>query len=339
VQGGLIPEMVESAAAPARSRTLAVTAFWIALAIAHLAAVLLLFPIFALWPKAGWAAFLLYAPRAPLALPALITVLALRGRWRFLPLITAAIVLGPLMGLHLNGPARDGQVRLLTWHVWFGAGDPAFVRSTLAEADPDIVVLQSADARLYRVLGQTFADRDWVRQDQYAVGSRWPTRAVEQGPPMASTGWRAWTRFAIDAPIGTLELLAVHPHSPRALLRGPLRRSARGDQLEMEDLSRALRDIDDADRHGGPLRLVAGDFNAPELAGLMHGLFASSSDAFAIAGNGYGYTFPVHNRFIPWLRIDRVFTGPGLRPTRAEVIGYRGSDHAALLVDFELATH
>lgn len=312
-------------------------AVWIALAVAHLLAVLALFPIFELRPKAGWAAFLLYAPRAPLVLPALITVVALRGRWRILPLLTAAIVLGPLMGLRLNGKGRQGEVRLLSWHVWFGGGDPDAVRAELLEADPDVVVLQAADLKMYYTLQQAFPERVWLQEDQYVVGSRWPARAVDGGA-IAPNGWRSWMRFAIDAPIGTFELLAVHPHSPRTLLRGSVRRGLRGDRPEMESLERQLRDIDDADRHGGPLRIVAGDFNVPDLAGLMRGLFVGTSDAFAEAGNGYGYTFPVHGRWIPWMRLDRVLTGPGLRATRAQVIGRRGSDHAAVLVDLERAT-
>jgi endonuclease/exonuclease/phosphatase (EEP) superfamily protein YafD len=37
------------------------------------------------------------------------------------------------------------------------------------------------------------------------------------------------------------------------------------------------------------------------------------------------------------MRLDRVLAGPGLRPTRAEVVGRRGSDHAAVLVELERA--
>ncbi len=335
MQGRLIPDSREveegPAAIPCKG---AGPALWIAIALAHLAAVVALFPILELWPKAGWAAFLLYAPRAPLALPALITVLALRGRWRLLPLLTVAIVLGPVMGLHVNGPGRDGQIRLVTWHVFYGGGDPQVVRATLADADPDIVVLQAANVRMFGILRETFTERTWLREDQYVVGSRWPVRVVHAGPADPN-GWRPWMRFAVDSPIGTLDLLAVHPHSARTLLRGSLRRGARGDRPEMESLEQQLRDIDDAERHGGPLRLVAGDFNAPELAGLLRGLFAGTTDAFATAGNGYGYTFPAHGRWIPWMRLDRVLTGPGLRVTRAQVTGRRGSDHAAVLVEFE----
>jgi endonuclease/exonuclease/phosphatase (EEP) superfamily protein YafD len=338
VQGGLSRVQEETAEEPAASPGRFSRALWLAIASAHLAVVVGLLVAFELLPKAGWAAFLLYAPRAPLAIPALITVFTLRGRRRILPLLTAGLVLGPLMGLHVNGPGRDGQVRLVTWHVWFGAGDPESVRATLASVDPDIVVLEAADLNMYTVLAAAFPGRTWVREDQYVVGSRWPAQMVEGGP-VAADGWRSWMRFAIDSPIGTLDVLAVHPHSPRTLLRGSIRRGLRSNNHpEMEALEAQLRDVDDASRHGGPLRLVAGDFNSPELSGLLNGLFVGTRDAFATAGNGYGYTFPTHGRWIPWMRLDRVLTGPGLHPTRAQVIGRHGSDHAAILVEFDRAT-
>jgi vancomycin resistance protein VanJ len=335
VQGGLSPVPEDAAQERVAPPPRIGRAFWIALAIAHLAVVLALFAAFELRPKAGWAAFLLYAPRAPLAIPALITVVALRGPWRILPLLTLAIVLGPLMGLHVNGRARDGQVRLVSWHVGYGGADREAIVSTLASVDPDIIVLQAADQRTDAVLRAAFAGRTWLREDQYVVGSRWPAQVIGGSD---ATSWRVWTRFAIDSPIGTLDLLAVHPHSARKLLRGGIRRGLRGDRPEMEALEAQLRDVDEADRHGGPLRLVVGDFNTPELGGVLNGLFAGTTDAFATVGNGYGYTFPTHRHWLPWMRLDRVLTGPGLHPTRAEVLGGRGSDHAALLVDFDRAT-
>ena len=325
--------MIDPAGRPPRSSAWRV--LWAAIAAAHLLAVAALFALFALRPAAGWAAFLLYAPRAPFALPALITFFALRGRWRVLPVVTAALVLGPLMGLQVNGPGHRGQVRLVSWHVWFGGGNPEAVRAALQEADPDVVVLQAADLKMFASLEDAFATRSWLQEDQFAIGSRWPVRLVGAGP-VAPNGWRSWVRFAVESPVGTLDVFAVHPHSPRTLLRGGLRRGLGGDRSEMRALQGQLKEIDEAVRHGGALRVVAGDFNVPGRSGLLAGLFEGTADAFAEAGNGYGYTFPVHGRWIPWMRLDRVLTGPGLRATRAQVVGHRGSDHAAVLVELSV---
>lgn len=341
MQGGLGPSSGGEAEEPASASGALLRALWTGMAVAHLAAVVALFAVFALWPKAGWAAFLLYAPRAPWALPALVTGFALRGRWRLLPAVTAALVLGPLMGLHLNGPAGEGGIRLVSWNVWFGAGDPETLRAALVEANPDLILFQAAAHRVDVVLRDPpFAAFTYLHEDQYVLASRWPARVVRGDPPPGD-GWRSWARFAVDSPLGTLDLFAVHPHSPRSLLRGGVRHVLRGERPEMEWLERDLREVDEAARHGGDLRILAGDFNAPDLAGVLRGLFAGNADAFAEAGNGYGYTFPTdgkRGRLIPWMRLDRVLTGPGLRATRAEVIGRSGSDHAAVLVEFERTT-
>jgi hypothetical protein len=85
-----------------------------------------------------------------------------------------ALVAGPFMGLHLSWP-RPGPraVRLLTWNVWFGAGDAAAVEATVREAGAGIYLFQAAASE-----------------------------------PDA----------AVDAPFGRLEVISVHPHSPRELL-------------------------------------------------------------------------------------------------------------------------
>jgi endonuclease/exonuclease/phosphatase (EEP) superfamily protein YafD len=310
-------------------------ALWIAAAFLHLAAVLALFVVFDLRPKTGWAAFLLYSPRLPFTLPALITFIALRGAWRLLPALTAAIVLGPLMGLHVNGPGRAGSLRLVTWNVWFGAGDPEVVRATLLRANPDLVLFQAAAHRVDVVLKEApFSGFTYLHEDQYVLASRWPARVVQSGDP--SGGWRPWVRFAVDSPWGTMDVFSVHPHSPRSLLRGSVRRGMQGERPEMDSLESDLTEIDELVRHGGPLMVVAGDFNVPERAGILMGMFGGTEDAFAAAGNGYGYTFPAlgkRGRMPPWLRLDRVLTGARLRATRAEVVAGRGSDHAALVVD------
>jgi endonuclease/exonuclease/phosphatase (EEP) superfamily protein YafD len=323
----------EAAAAVARapaSGDAVVRALWIAIAAVHLLAVTALFFAFRLDPLPGWAALLLYAPRPLFAAPALITAVAVRGVWRLLPALAVAVVAGPLMGLHVNGPSRAGEIRLVTWNVWWGAGNPDAVRAALREANPDIVLLQAAAHRIDVVLREPPFDKfAYVHVDQYVIASRWPARVTGVA---AGDSWRAWARFAVDTPLGTLDLISVHPKSPRALLRGSLRRALRSEGAEMEAVEDQLRDVDDAARHAGALRVLAGDFNMPEHAGAMR-FFADAKDAFAEVGNGYGYTFPTVGKLPAWMRIDRVLTAPGLRATRARVIGRRGSDHAAVYVE------
>jgi endonuclease/exonuclease/phosphatase (EEP) superfamily protein YafD len=227
-------------------------------------------------------------------------------------------------------------VRVVSWQLRAAGGSPEQLRAALQQADPDLILLQAIDGRIFDVLEDAISDRSWVRQDQYAVGSRWPVRFLGAAAP-ADNGWRSWARFAVDAPMGMLDVFVAHPHSPRALLRGGLRKGLAGDREEMRALERALREIDETVRHGGALRIVAGDFNVPGGSGLWRGLFPGAADAFAEAGNGYGYTFPLRGRWVPWMRLDRVLTGEGWKATRAELIGRRGWDHAGVLVELERA--
>ena len=305
---------------------------WIAAALAHLALVAGLFVVFRFGPRSGWAVLLLYSPRAVFAVPALITAVFLRGWWRVLPALTAALVLGPLMGLHLHGPGPAGKLRAVTWNVWLGDGDQQAIRAALVAAVPDLVLLQAVGHGVEWVVeGPPFQGFTVLREDQYLLASRWPARRL---PGPTNYGWRSWSHFAVDSPFGEVPVFVVRPHSPRGLLRGGLRRAIASDAPEMDSVERNLRRVDAASRDAGALRIVAGDFNLPEGSGIWRGVFAGMQDAFGEVGNGYGYTFP--SRFPgPWMRLDRVLIGEGWRGTRAEVIGRWGSTHAGVLVEVE----
>ena len=57
---------------------------------------------------------------------------------------------------------------------------------------------------------------------------------------------------------------------------------------------------------------------------------------FAETGFGYGYTFPINKRLLPWLRLDHLYAGKALRPLRTQVLAIPASDHAGLVVDLAL---
>jgi vancomycin resistance protein VanJ len=70
--------------------------------------------------------------------------------------------------------------------------------------------------------------------------------------------------------------------------------------------------------------ILAGDFNLPALSHIVRDNLGDLDDAFANAGRGFGYTYPTK---LPFLRIDRIFTGHGLRAVEVEVGNARASDH------------
>jgi len=84
------------------------------------------------------------------------------------------------------------------------------------------------------------------------------------------------------------------------------------------------------------LTVLAGDFNVPDGGALLRRRFAGLRDAFAEEGSGFGYTFPVNGRWLPWMRLDRVLLGAGLQAVHVEVPATAASDHAPLIVDLAL---
>jgi len=309
-------------------------------ALAHLAAVVLLLVAFRLegdrWPPL---ALFFFAPRLLWAAPLLVVVplLCVRGPRRLLWACgaSAALIFGPLMGLHVNWPGRaEPSVRLLTYNVWLGVRDPQAIREEIAASNPDIVLFEAAahpaDVALQRPPFATY-----LHVDQFVLASRFPARLTGQGTFVSAHLGRPWARFAVETPIGTLDVLAVHPHSPRELLHGGVRALFRDNPNgPLLFLERQLAEIAETARGAGPLLVVAGDFNVPEGGSLLPRFFGGLTDAFAEAGVGYGYTFPLVGRLpVPWMRLDRVLLGAGLRAVRAELAGTGGSDHAALRVE------
>ena len=314
--------------------------FWSGAAVAHLLFVAILLALFRfVGERSPLVAILLYAPRLAYGFPLIATVpaLARRGAFLTLPLATAALILGPLMGLQLHLPrAGKPSIRVLTYNVWFGYRDPEAIAREVREAAPDVVVFEAAahaaDIALQR---PPFAGFHYLHQGSFVVASRFPMRLVAEGRIVSARVGAPWVRFAVDSPLGTLDLFAVHPHSPRSVFdqarHGRLR--ALDPERAFPFLDKQLGEIDAAVREAGPLRVVAGDFNVPGGSALLAGRFAGTEDAFASAGNGFGYTFPCGKRVVPWMRLDRVLLGPALAATSARVVGGAGSDHRPLVVE------
>lgn len=223
---------------------------------------------------------------------------------------------------------------------------------------PDLVVLQEVStelgARLRRggLLGTHFA-----QQDEFVVAGRYPVvrsglveRPWFRGGPVA-----AW--FELDVEGEVLVVYVVHLPTPRpdfyllrgngffkGLVRGGGVYSPRVRETYREMLSRRVAVAEElAAVLGAEVRpfLVVGDFNAPG-PGYVRRIFATRwTDVFAAAGRGYGLTFPGVTRnplslFGPWLRLDYIFAGPGIRPVDCWVEPREPAQHRALVARLEL---
>jgi vancomycin resistance protein VanJ len=319
-----------------------------ATAVAHLLLVAALLPLFHfVGERRAPVAILLYVPRALFGLPVLALAPAL-WRWgprRLLwaPALATLLVLGPLMGFHLNFPSGDGPtLRLLTYNVYYGYIDPQAIAREVQAANPDIILFQAAAHPAdVAIKNHPFESFHYLHEQSFAVASRYPIRVVKSGEPVPAWRGAGWVQFEVDSPFGPLELFSVHPLSPRSffdrLRHGGLRKLAAGAPLDASGtfafLEHQLVELDAASRDAGPLRILAGDFNTPEGSTFVAHLFPGTEDAFAAAGRGYGYTFPASRRWPEWLRLDRVLLGEGLEARSASTVGQGGSDHAPLLVE------
>jgi len=308
------------------------------------------------WPTT----LVLYLPHGLLLPPlaALGLLVALRGeRWRLLPLAAAAwLLLFPVMGLRLGGPRAPTpgapRLRLLTCNVDAGGRSLEATVAEIAAAGPDLVALQESTPEVAAALRQALPGLEQRAVRDLLVASRSPNVELLAPPPVAAGGQLRSPRFmrvTLDTPLGPIDLLDVHPISPREVLE-----SARGDGFLVELRGGSLPLVDPAlvRRNtelrraqvaaiaavaGGSTRavLLAGDTNLPQGSPLLAAGLGRWRDAFDEVGRGLGYTFPVGPRKLPWMRIDRILAGPGLRFLAVAVGAGRGSDHHCVWADLE----
>jgi endonuclease/exonuclease/phosphatase (EEP) superfamily protein YafD len=300
------------------------------------------------WVTAG----LLYLPRLAFLLPALLLVpLALllhRPGAFFVTLLAAGGVAIWLLGLEVGFPREPSPgakpLRLLSCNVWYAHRGADAIAREVETAAPDVVVFQAANPRL---ADQVRAWRPgWqVRLDgEFLLATALPVLAADV-PPRSD----AYVRYTLSAPGGPLELINVHPVSPRPGLEGVRGQGFRTvlregvpddapDRLEsnVATRERQVRGIAEvAGRASHPV-VIAGDTNLPGLSVIYRRYLGGFQDGFAEVGFGYGYTFPANKR-LRWMRIDRVLAGPGVRFLRFRVGGTAASDHSPVIADLELA--
>jgi endonuclease/exonuclease/phosphatase family metal-dependent hydrolase len=137
-----------------------------------------------------------------------------------------------------------------------------------------------------------------------------------------------FVKYVIDAPGGALRVVNVHAYSPRHALFGDREPDRNIAQREGQIAAAVAAARDDV-----PPFVIGGDTNLPALSAVGRRHFAGMTDAFDDVGFGFGYTFPASR---PWMRIDRVLGGRGIRFGDVRVGARGASDHRPLFVDLEL---
>jgi len=296
------------------------------------------------WPVS----LIIYLPPLIGLLPGL--ALLLPTAWwapRWLAVNVAALILGfmALLQPSWSWPATPKPGDLVVVTNNFGQHNRQSLRPFLEIEQPDLILLQEAMGR-----GPAFANAYpgyfWRAHGEYVLLSRYPITAG--GMVLGSAGQAA--RFVVDVEGRELAVYNVHLHSPRRELQAAahprlvweMLTGQRGSQTRLHTYQERLARRRDAALHlrevleAEPLPFLAGgDFNVPAGTWLYRQVSRNLTDAHTTAGRGLGYTFPGEtSQWLalrqPWLRIDYLFTGPGLTPVDARTESGRRSQHRAV---------
>ncbi|MDQ3678617.1 MAG: endonuclease/exonuclease/phosphatase family protein [Actinomycetota bacterium] len=157
------------------------------------------------------------------------------------------------------------------------------------------------------------------RQYGTAILSAWPLRGSESILlPRASTDNEQRGLLVLDI---DLEGAPFRVHNTHLGVGADDRR------LQVEAI------LAEADKAALP-HVLLGDFNARPTAPELTPLFERFSDAWNVAGEGDGFTFPASE---PKARIDYVLVSPQLRVSGVRVPALPGSDHLPLVAELALA--
>jgi endonuclease/exonuclease/phosphatase (EEP) superfamily protein YafD len=302
----------------------------------------------------------LYAPPVGFLFPAPIALAVTwrwaNRRWFALQLVAILLALFGLLGLelglgHNRRPGQDPHaIRVVSYNIDYGYhGVPAIVDQVM-KLQPNLVLLQEANGGLAAELRQAFAGWHTDQHDQFFIASRFPILDVRQPGPLHyqageggghrdGNGGARFMAYTLDTPLGPVDVFSVHTTSPREgledmrgqgflyeLRHGHVLLGRGADTLTFNGYRRRrqVEGVAAAVRASTHPVVVAGDFNLPALSRILRDNLGDLDDAFASVGRGFGYTYPTK---LPFLRIDRIFTGHGLRAVDFQVGDTRSSDH------------
>lgn len=296
---------------------------------------------------------LLASPPAWIALPNLFAPL-----W-FLPLLLlvplalwapspwlrgATLSLGALFVLLFGGwlvpraPLPEGNLRLVTFNHFAENRDAARIVAALRDHEADVIALQELSPEVaqaleampefpYRALEPSSAA---AQHETTGLGllSRYPLTHVVHDPHLR------FQRAELDLHGRRVTLFNVHlptPFGPPRVSEGvPFSTVLSYDAGVRGEVLGAL--LERFAQTQGPL-IVLGDFNLSDFEAAYHGVASSLTNVYRRSTRGFGFTFPNRSRLppFPFLRIDHIWVGGGVRPAAAGVdCRPTGSDHCLL---------
>lgn len=300
---------------------------------------------------------LLYLPRLGFALPLPFVVgLCLVSDERRVALgvlsLALLVILFPLMGLSIHGRSEQARpsLRVMSWNSYFGRLDNEAIFQQFLAEDPDLFVGQATAHRTKELFRAQPRGYQLHSDDEFFLATRYPVVDKFVAPRLADDDKHhgGFVRYTLETPLGLIDLINVHPRSPRNGLD-----SLRGRGLKTRVLSGDLPDeaaqpvadntllrsrqveaaMTELGRCAHPV-IIAGDTNLPTQSWLFHQSFGRLADGFDVAGRGFGYTFPAKR---PWMRIDRVLADQRLRFLGFHTGKVIASDHLYVVGELGLA--
>lgn len=295
------------------------------------------------WPTT----LILFGPRWLFSLPLLILVplaVWLERRQLIVVFLAALILFIPVMKLCVpfrQAASANPKIRVLTCNVGGPDLDKEKLRRLIQSSDADIIALQecpketaegalpgwtiSQDQRL--TIASHFPIKPGKRLHTMHPPHRWPRGSMLQG--------------FIQTPQGELAFCSLHLPSPRYGISSLIdrRRILNFSRLkvlqeEQELRGTTSREIESLIRTDAVPMIVAGDFNMPVESAWYRQYWSDYSNAFSLAGFGYGFTEKVEIRNFEYkVRIDHILTRGALIANKCWVGPDIGSDHFPLIAD------
>jgi vancomycin resistance protein VanJ len=280
-------------------------------------------------------------------------------RYVALQAVSLVILIFPVMGLSV-GPDRwrareaDPVLRVLSLNVGFAADAVTAVARQATATGADVVLLQDASHGVQGRLAVLLQGWSLRTDGEFVIATRHRIRDVYVPPPLVyengsggtpgagGTGGAHYVHYTLDTPIGPLDVINVHPTTPRPaieeirgnglrgeILSGRLFSGKAGGAMDWNAFRRNRQVAGIAARASACAHpvVIAGDTNLPHASRMLREHLGRFDDAFVRAGVGFGYTFPANR---PWMRIDRILVNRKLVALKAWVWEAAATDHRGI---------
>ncbi len=282
-------------------------------------------------------------------------------QWKlfFIDIGVAAVVLFFFMDYVWAGPkeASGPTVTLVTNNI--GEGHNTTINKFAETEQADIIALQDCNAQIRGPkYAEEFPDRYVGGYDQFLLISKFPIRNGGLLPMVDAENRPVASWFELDVNGRALYVFNLHMPTPRdqmnavrgfGMFASVTARVKPGGHAEevykagkeffKKQYELAQQMVDVTKQADKPF-IVCGDFNIPTHGKIYHFYKANWTEAFAEAGRGYGCTFPGDAKITkiagPWMRLDNIYSGGGLKAVHAVAETGRNSQHLGMAAKFEL---